>query len=47
MTTLTEIRKELLEVINLLDTVKNEEQRSELLKQESKLVTKYNELKNK
>jgi hypothetical protein len=47
MTTLTEIRKELLEVINLLDTVKNEEQRSELLKQESKLLTKYNELKNK
>ncbi len=47
MTTLTEIRKELLEVINLIDTVKNEEQRSELLKQESKLVTKYNELKNK
>jgi len=39
MTTLTEIRKELLEVINLLDTVKNEEQRSELLKQESKLVS--------
>jgi len=47
MTTLTEIRKELLEVINLLDTVKNEEQRSELLKQEYKLLTKYNELKNK
>ena len=47
MTNLTEIRKELLEVINLLDTVKNEEQRSELLKQEYKLLTKYNELKNK